>query len=72
MPVVSFWLALRSLFIHFSSLARSAQFWSSYSGYLREVRTSAMPYYRAYIFEMNLLSAAQLCQAFRRWNDIGM
>jgi hypothetical protein len=37
---------------------------------LREVRTWALPFYHAYIFELNL-SAAQLCQAFRRWNDIG-
>ncbi|TCD64082.1 hypothetical protein EIP91_004554 [Steccherinum ochraceum] len=36
------------------ALSRSAQYWSSYSGYLREVH----------------LNAAQLCFAFRRWNDI--
>ena len=57
-------------FPHSSSLARSAQFWSSYSGYLREVRTSVLPFYHAYIFELHL-SVAQLCQVFRRWNDIG-
>lgn len=54
------------------ALSRSAQYWSSYSGYLREIRKhfchemSHEPLIRIFV-----IITAQLCYAFRRWNDIG-
>lgn len=50
------------------ALSRSAQFWSSYSGYLRETSKDLL----FFLFEARLrASSAQLCFAFQRWNDIG-
>ncbi|KAG6914611.1 hypothetical protein DXG01_016344 [Tephrocybe rancida] len=51
-----------------SALSRSAQFWSSYSGYLRETRAWCLAIARCPI--QSDTAAAQLCFAFRRWNDI--
>ncbi|KAG5220984.1 hypothetical protein IMY05_C4485000100 [Salix suchowensis] len=54
-----------------SALSRSAQSWSSYSGYLRDVRAyyPRGPYHR----RLHLtLSLAQLCSTFSKWNDIGV
>jgi hypothetical protein len=54
----------RSLIV--SALSRSAQFWSSYSGYLREIREPDHFYVM-----LLMLPSAQLCFAFRRWMEIG-
>ncbi|EKM56544.1 uncharacterized protein PHACADRAFT_92028, partial [Phanerochaete carnosa HHB-10118-sp] len=51
------------------ALSRSAQYWSSYSGYLREARE------RDFLIDVSKMAqlryVAQLCYAYRRWHDIG-
>lgn len=53
----------------FRALSRSAQYWSSYSGYLREVCTYRQIRELVILAHINI---AQLCFAFQRWNDIGL
>ena len=54
-----------------SALSRSAQFWSSYSGYLREMRACS-PDICVICYLSTVVILAQLCYAFRRWNEIGL
>ncbi|KAJ3888955.1 hypothetical protein GG344DRAFT_52610, partial [Lentinula edodes] len=57
-----------------NALSRSAQFWSSYSGYLREVRELHSSYRLPASPEMLMVGpiiSAQLCSTFQRENDIG-
>ncbi|KAJ4476437.1 hypothetical protein C8J55DRAFT_431477, partial [Lentinula edodes] len=57
-----------------NALSRSAQFWSSYSGYLREVRELHFSYRVPASPEMLMVGpiiSAQLCSTFQRENDIG-
>jgi len=55
----------------YSALSRSAQFWSSYSGYLREMRACS-PGICVICYLSTVIVLAQLCYAFRRWNEIGL
>ncbi|KXN84115.1 hypothetical protein AN958_00440 [Leucoagaricus sp. SymC.cos] len=52
------------------ALSRSAQFWSSYSGYLREMRACSPDI--CVLCSVNVTVLAQLCYAFRRWNEIDL
>ena len=52
----------------FRALSRSAQFWSSYSGYLREIRAHIFNFLNG---TFQYFHPAQLCFVFGRWNDVG-
>ena len=55
------------------ALSRSAQYWSSYSGYLREIREH-LCHEISYepLVHISVPITAQLCYALNRWNDIGI
>lgn len=53
------------------ALSRSAQHWSSFSGYMREIRSYPIFFHQNLLSHIFLSYAAQLCTTFQRWHDVG-